>query len=83
MQHKGHELLLIITDDGIGLPNERMRKKNVFGLAGIEERICVLNGKFSMISNPGQGTAIAVSIPLPHERFRQPALAAAGLATAR
>jgi len=65
MQHKNHALLLIIADDGIDLPNESSRKKNVFGLAGIEERICALDGKFSMTSKPGQGTAITVSVPLP------------------
>ena len=89
MQHKDHALLLIITDDGIGLPNDSSKKKNGFGLAGIEERVCALGGKFSVTSKPGRGTAITVSIPLPqahahvHVHILPPALAAAELATAR
>ncbi|MBC7452391.1 MAG: PAS domain-containing protein [Massilia sp.] len=65
MQRQGQELILSIADDGIGLPHDRIRKKDAFGLAGIEERIFALGGKFSATSNPGQGMAISVSIPLP------------------
>ena len=71
MQRRGGALFLRIADDGIGLPRDRIGKKNTFGLTGIEERIVALGGKFSASSLPGQGMAITVSIPLPFQPLRQ------------
>ena len=64
MQRRDGGLCVRIADQGIGLPADWRRKANAFGLAGIEERIFALGGTFSIVSQPGQGTAISVSIPL-------------------
>jgi PAS domain S-box-containing protein len=57
-------LLLKIADDGIGLDTNGLKKANNFGLLGIKERTVALGGTLSIISHPGQGTMIVLSVPL-------------------
>ena len=64
MQRRDGGLFVKIADQGIGLPADWRRKANAFGLVGIEERIYALGGTFSIVSHPGRGMAIIVSIPL-------------------
>lgn len=64
MQRRDGELFMQIADDGVGLFPDCRRKANAFGLAGIEERIHALGGTFAAVSEPGQGMAITLSIPL-------------------
>lgn len=64
MKRKGDQLLMSISDDGIGIfPNCR-RNANAFGLLGIEERILALGGTFSIVSEPGEGMSVMLSIPI-------------------
>jgi len=37
------------------------------GLAGMQERVRLLNGHLRIRSNPGRGTTITVEIPIAHE----------------
>jgi signal transduction histidine kinase len=64
MERTEGQLLLKITDDGIGLAAGSLKKANAFGLLGIEERVDSLGGSFSIVSHPCQGVAILLSIPL-------------------
>lgn len=57
-------LHMTIADDGIGISTAAPKKTNSFGLAGIEERINALDGRFSVDSAPGQGTRLRFSVPL-------------------
>jgi signal transduction histidine kinase len=59
------EVEMTITDNGIGLPAGAGSGHGSFGLLGIEERVTMLAGTFSLEGAPGQGTRISVSIPLP------------------
>ncbi|RDJ99094.1 AAA family ATPase [Paraburkholderia lacunae] len=54
--------LLEVRDDGQGFDALATRKKS-FGLAGMEERVLMLGGKIDIVSSPGTGTAIKVSLP--------------------
>ena len=54
---------LTISDNGIGMPKVRNRKIKSYGLAGIRERIGMLNGEFR-ISTGDNGTALTFAIPL-------------------
>lgn len=64
MQRRDNRLFVRIADDGMGLSPGGRKKDNAFGLVGIEERIIALGGTFFIESNPGQGLAIMISIPI-------------------
>ncbi len=57
-------LAMTVSDDGVGIGAGGARKAGSFGLVGIEERINILKGSFSIDSNQGQGTTVSVSVPL-------------------
>jgi len=57
-------LTMTVRDNGIGmLPGSRNRNGS-FGLVGIEERVNILGGSFSISSGPDSGTTIVVTVPL-------------------
>jgi PAS domain S-box-containing protein len=55
--------LLEVRDDGRGFDPLAIRKRS-FGLAGMEERVIMLGGQIAVVSSPGNGTAIKVSLPV-------------------
>jgi signal transduction histidine kinase len=57
-------LSMTVSDNGIGLQAEVREKIGSFGLVGIEERIHLLGGSCSVISFPGSGTTVCVSVPV-------------------
>jgi len=57
-----------IEDQGVGFDYETVLSSNTSsGLAGMQERILLLGGQFSVRSAPGAGTRLIVNVPL-HER---------------
>lgn len=64
LDKEDNDLVMKITDDGIGIYRDRRRAANSFGLVGVEERIHALNGKFQINSAPGKGTILTIFIPL-------------------
>jgi signal transduction histidine kinase len=54
-------VLLDIQDDGLGLQPASLGS---FGLRSMRERIESLGGSFTLESEPGQGTTVAVGLPL-------------------
>jgi PAS domain S-box-containing protein len=61
---RGHELGLEVRDNGLGFDLAAAAKRKSFGLLGMRERALALGGHVDIISAPGQGTVIGVSIPL-------------------
>lgn len=61
-------LLLTISDDGRGFDNNHDSDpglwKNGLGIVNMKDRIEALNGKFSLASEKGKGTAIHIELPL-------------------
>lgn len=57
----GSSIILRISDDGRGF--DPARSQVGFGLYGIRERVAGLNGELSLMTHPGQGVAIEISIP--------------------
>ena len=59
---------LKVEDDGIGFNLEEVekhrKKEHGVGLLGMRERAFLSKGKFSVETNPGEGTRISVTIPL-------------------
>jgi PAS domain S-box-containing protein len=59
---------LDIVDDGIGFDVSQLRaptREGGMGLFGMQERVSILGGSMSIVSNPGTGTGIHALIPLP------------------
>lgn len=63
VKHNDDTIEIVVSDNGIGFDyNEK--KKNHFGLSIMEERINLLKGDFSIISNSTNGTRIQIIIPI-------------------
>ncbi len=63
-------LIFTVEDNGKGFNTAKVRDKKSFGLLGIKERVRSVNGNFELISSPGKGTKIIISIPVhPHQEF--------------
>jgi signal transduction histidine kinase len=62
---------LRVVDNGRGFSPGGPRKPNSLGLMGLRERAQLLNGSISIASQLGQGTRIAVQIPV-HEAGATP-----------
>ena len=55
-------VMLDVQDDGVGI-DERATNSGGFGLRSIRERVEALGGEFTVESEPGRGTILAVSLP--------------------
>ncbi|MES2299634.1 MAG: CHASE domain-containing protein [Pseudomonadota bacterium] len=60
----GAQLTMRVSDNGVGLVAGTRNKVGSFGLVGIEERINILGGSFSLISSAGAGTTVCVCVPV-------------------
>jgi signal transduction histidine kinase len=54
---------LSIQDDGAGFDRQTTSDRGL-GLIGIEERVRELDGKVTIISQPGKGTIVEVEVPV-------------------
>lgn len=61
----GGRLRLEIADDGVGMSAEEPRDQGHNGLANMQARADALGGAFAVDSQPGAGTRIIVSVPVP------------------
>lgn len=61
VEQKDHHLNLTVQDDGRGFDPMRTRG---LGLIGIGERVANLGGSFDVRAAPGQGTRLAISLPM-------------------
>jgi signal transduction histidine kinase len=57
---------LEIRDDGVGFDQGAMRSGGS-GLTGMRERVALLDGRFELLSYPGQGVTIRAEMPCPQE----------------
>ncbi|MCB0912365.1 MAG: hypothetical protein KDB60_12195 [Propionibacteriaceae bacterium] len=57
-------VLLDITDDGRGFDPDQQDSLGAFGLSALRARVRDLGGTIGVESEPGEGTAIAISLPL-------------------
>jgi len=63
---------LTVSDSGVGFDCKAARENGGLGLISMEERVRLLNGKFSLETQPNCGTTIQVHVPLisPKHRIR-------------
>ncbi len=64
------QLRVVIADDGQGfIPGpQRNGKARPLGLTSMRERVKALGGTFQVQSQPGAGTHVTATIPIPHTR---------------
>jgi signal transduction histidine kinase len=58
---------LCIQDDGAGFDSETGTAAHGLGIISMKERVRLVQGDFSICSQPGQGTTLTVLVPLPRE----------------
>ena len=56
--------LLKISDNGVGMTQERLLNNQTHGLLGMRERAAYLEGHAEIVSAPGEGTSITISLPM-------------------
>jgi signal transduction histidine kinase len=64
LKESNEELKLTISDEGVGFDQQEKGPRSGFGLAGMKERVEMVNGKIIVSSSKGKGTTIDISIPL-------------------
>ncbi len=72
VQAPGNDLRVEVTDNGKGIPSERIHDPQSFGLRGMFERAAVLGGEVRIHGTPGQGTRVAIRLPLEETRGEKP-----------
>jgi two-component system NarL family sensor kinase len=64
LKEKDGQILVQVSDDGIGFDKTKIGTKDGLGINQIEARIHMMRGKFSIISYKGEGTQIKVELPI-------------------
>lgn len=64
LRGSGKAICLVVKDKGVGFDPVEVRDKPGLGLASMRERVLLVQGDFSIETEPGRGTTIHVSIPL-------------------
>jgi signal transduction histidine kinase len=60
-------VVLEVTDNGLGISAGRLAKCEGFGLRNMKKRAREIDGRFEIKTAPGQGTSIIVTVPLRDE----------------
>lgn len=60
----GSEISLTINDDGRGITDEEIKRHGSLGLLGMKERVSILGGTLDVRGRAGEGTTVAIRIPL-------------------
>ncbi len=68
INHFKEMLYLVVMDNGVGFSGPDANGRQGFGLLGIRERLAQIQGYLKINSQPGEGTELVVTIPLPQER---------------
>lgn len=66
LKASGAHIVLKVTDNGRGITEREKTGAKSLGLLGMRERAFILGGEVSIQGMPGKGTAISVTMPLPH-----------------
>jgi two-component system, NarL family, sensor histidine kinase UhpB len=58
-----YDIILTISDNGVGIKSADTLKSNSFGLRGMRERVTALHGSFTVQQSNKQGTVIIIKLP--------------------
>ena len=64
IEFRNHHFLIRISDNGIGIPKEKLSDIESFGIMGMKERIAFCNGNMDIKTEAGKGTEIQIKIPI-------------------
>ena len=57
-------LLMRVKDNGTGITQEEIIRKNSYGILGMKERVILVEGKIDIIGTPGNGTTVSIEMPV-------------------
>ena len=60
----GAHVVLVVEDNGIGLPRDALRREGSWGLRGLRERVTLFGGTLILENAPGSGARMTVRLPL-------------------
>lgn len=60
----GSHVVLVVEDNGIGLPADALRREGSGGLRGLRERVTLFGGTLTLDNAPGSGARLTVRLPL-------------------
>ena len=63
LERQEDDVVLTITDDGVGFAADLIEQMQSLGLLGMYERALVMGAHFEIESKPGQGTTIKLRVP--------------------
>lgn len=67
LEKKKDDVVMVIEDDGVGFDMDEIKKRasqdSGFGLSGMNERVQSLSGVVKIVSKPGEGTRVMVTVP--------------------
>jgi PAS domain S-box-containing protein len=64
----GGNYIFTISDDGIGITENKIKSKTSFGIIGMKERAAALGGSFEIYPGNEKGTEIKIVFPLNYKR---------------
>jgi PAS domain S-box-containing protein len=65
------QFVMSIEDDGRGFEKDIVAEKKTLGLLGMTERTTMIGGSYEIVSAPGQGTRVSVTVPLGPDEYKQ------------
>jgi len=65
IRYEGRQFRLVVRDDGVGMDEPALREAPTghFGLHGMRERAGIVGGRLEVLTRPGLGTVVELSIP--------------------
>lgn len=57
-------LVLVVQDDGVGIPTQKVSDPQSLGLVGMRERAVFVGGKLTIAGRPTRGTTVTLEVPL-------------------
>ncbi len=64
VNYRQDRVKIIVEDNGVGFSMAALQSEKSLGLQGIRERAALFNGSLTIESQPGQGTALFIEIPI-------------------
>ncbi len=59
---KGHQIMVRVEDNGVGMPSKAKPNSSGMGLATIQNRVKLLQGRMRITSNPEEGTVVTIHL---------------------
>jgi two-component system, NarL family, sensor histidine kinase UhpB len=64
LQKQDQKLMVLIEDDGVGIPSKTHGRNRGFGLIGMRDRVVALGGTLRIVSSQASGTRIRIMLPI-------------------